>query len=447
MLPNPAVITPKVLVPATVSSDNGNVDQRLANTHRDMAAQAINPSALRKAHDTWAQDDNARLPLSQLSQYLLTEESVSIKGKSADYVASLEFLERTVKLAYEKSSCFRRLFNHAWADRLNNHHTRLSVAIGNTGQPALATALVLPDVLKRGQKPKYASAIGLSRLSNERAFLNLTVKALTQLPEHEPGHPRGPNPEYVNIILKEMGVHDSAQTDITVEQSQSQRKHQGAGSLALTQLMQRIGNNAETSSFSKTLRDQARAYLMTMANEHLALIEARGIPENHYLMQISAEEKKAAKQLPDVLMRLFHNVQGDESPMEILENLHAQNTKQNMFTYEINKFRTPVQMVAHRDGDCESFCNLFQLLGSAAQIKNMTQKHMEGEMRIRRPDQFADSVAGVRGESLLMARHSILQLDDGEHRQYFDPVFGQQVDPHYYGRDPDRYLLKGQSQP
>jgi hypothetical protein len=154
-----------------------------------MAAQAINPSTLRKAHDNLAVDHHPRLPVSQLSEYLLMPDALTVKGKSEQHVAALEALDRTVKSAYEKSPSFRRLFNHAWTSRLRDQQARHSINAGGGSQHSSASELTLPDVLKRSPKPRYESAIGMSRLSDERAILNATVRALTQLPDQEPGHP------------------------------------------------------------------------------------------------------------------------------------------------------------------------------------------------------------------------------------------------------------------
>ncbi|MCF5166478.1 PipA/GogA/GtgA family type III secretion system effector, partial [Pseudomonas congelans] len=341
MFPNPAVITPKVPVQAAVNrADLHSIDQRLAMTHRDMAAQAMNPSALRKAHDNIALDDSPRLPLSQLNQYLLKAECLSIKGKSSGYIAALEFLDRSLKLAYDKSPSFRRLFNHAWVERLNNAQSRYAISI--LGNEQLGSGgLELPDVLKRGPKPKYVSAIGLTTLSNERAVLEATVKALTQLSDHEPGHPRGANPEYVNIILKEMGIRDSAQTEHNFEQAKPKPLQHSPGSLALHQITKRFGNNINVPTLGEGFKDKAKIHFTNVAQENLVLINQRGSPKNTYLAKVAYEEKRAASLLPDLLIRLFQSVQGSENPMEILEKLSFQTAKQRMFSYNIEKSRNP----------------------------------------------------------------------------------------------------------
>lgn len=168
MFLNPAAITPNTPASAKLSNtDTINPDQRLAETHRDMAAQAINPSALRKAHDDVAVDYHVRLPVSQLSEYLLKPEALNVKGQSDKHVAALEALNKTVKSAYEKSPSFRRLFNHAWDSRLRDHQARYSLAAGDGSPQPSASELKLPDVLKRGPKPRYDSAAGMS---SEQAF-------------------------------------------------------------------------------------------------------------------------------------------------------------------------------------------------------------------------------------------------------------------------------------
>lgn len=202
MFPNPAIKAYKAVAEPTLGTPvHRDTDQILADNHRDMRTQAKHPSTLRKRYDHSAIDDHQRLPLSQLTEYLLTADSLKASGASQAHRAALECLSRTVTSAYEKSPCFRRLFNQAWVARLHDPQARSCLAIGNGEPHSEVPALSLPDVLKRGPKPKYETAAGPSSLSDKRAVLNSTVKVLTQLPDTEPGHPRGPNTEYVNIIL------------------------------------------------------------------------------------------------------------------------------------------------------------------------------------------------------------------------------------------------------
>lgn len=443
MFPIPALITRNAPAQATLSNpENHSVDQSLASIHRDMADQAMNPSGLRKIHDNAAFDDHSRLPLSQLTEYLVSADSLKPNGKSTEHMAALEVLDKTVKSAYEKSPCFRRLFNLAWVDRLNDQHARVPISIVDRGKQESSSELALPNVLKRGPKPKYESAIGLSRLSDERAVLNSVVKSLTQLPDQEPGHPRGPNPEYVNIIIKQMGIRDSAQTGLATDQVKPKSINQGPAAAALNQVMLRLSNSAGASYPGKVLKEKARNHLNEVVAQHMALMDERAVPRSPYLAQIAREERQAAQQLPDLLMRLFRGVDGEENPIKILEKLSAENFQQKMFAYRIDKFRSPIQMVANRDGDCQSFCNLYKMLGEAAQIKDISQLDMEGKMRVRCSSPSPRVSGAQPGESFSMARHSILKLNDSQHSYYFDPVFGQQVDPNFYGQDPDRYFLK-----
>lgn len=441
MFPNPAVITRNSLALATLSnSDNRSVDQDLASVHRDMADQAQNPSALRKAHDNAAFDDHSHLPLSRLTEYLVNADSLRVSGKSTEHIAAFEVLDRTVKSAYEKSPCFRRLFNFAWADRLNDQKARVSISVVDQSKQESSSGLALPDVLKRGPRPKYESAIGLIRLSDERAVLSSVIKLLTQLPESEPEHPRGPNPEYVNIILKQMNLRDSAQTGLATDKVKPVSISQGPAAAALNQVMLRLGNSTGASSPGKVLKEKVRTHLNEMVAEHMALMEERAAPTNLYLAHIARQERQAAQQLPNLLMRLFRSIDGGENPVKILEKLSAENFQQKMFAYRINKFRSPIQMVANRDGDCQSFCNLYKMLGEAAQIQNISQLDMEGPMHVQCSNPSPRVSGAQPGESFSMARHSILKFNDSQHNYYFDPVFGQQVDPDFYGKDPDQYF-------
>lgn len=271
--------------------------------------------------------------------------------------------------------------------------------------------------------------------------MSATVKALTQLPDQEPGHPRGPNTEYVNIILKEMGIRDSAQIEHAVEGSKPATTERPSAA-ALNQIMLRLGNNPGATSAGKEFKEKARNHLNKVAAEHLARIEERGTPRDPFLAQLAAQEKRASQQMPDLLMRLFRSVRGEETAIALLEKLAEQNVQQKMFAYRIDKYRDPVQMVEARNGDCQSFCTLFKMLGKAAQIEGIEQLNMEGKMQVELSNETPEIAGAAPGAKMLMARHSILQLNDGEQSRYFDPVFGKQVDPAFYGRDQARYLLR-----
>lgn len=402
-----------------------------------MATQAKNPSALRKAHDDLAIDHSARLPLSQLNDYLLTPGAQSGPG---EHTAVLAALNETLKAAYEKSPGFRRLFNHAWDQRLRKPEQRYSVEVGGKDQ-APASVLQLPDIFKRSPRAKYESAIGPARPSDERMLLNSVIKALTQSPDQEPGHPRGPNLEYVNIILKEMGKRDIAQTALNSSQASAAVSARPAAN-ALSHVMLGRGSASGLRAAAKNLRENAVAHFKEAANEHLALMNHRGVLRNPALRQLAQQERSAVEQLPMIFMRLFQNIQGEESPIELLSKLAEQNARQGLFAYRIDKFRSPQEMVDARDGDCQSFSRLFKMLGQAAGIQGLKRLDLEGEMTIRLSSTKPEIVGAAPGAQLVMARHTVLQLGEGEQRLYFDPVFGQQVDPDYYGIDQTRYLRR-----
>jgi hypothetical protein len=245
----------------------------------------------------------------------------------------------------------------------------------------------------------------------------------------------------VNIVLKEMGIRDIAQIAQAVEGAKPASITR-PGAAALNQVMLRLGNNPGATSPGKELKEKARNHLNDVAAEHLARIEQRGTARNPALAHMAAQEKRATQQMPDLLMRLFRNIQGDETQVERLEKLAEQNIQQKMFAYRIDKYRDPVQMVAARDGDCQSFCTLFKMLGQAARIEGIEQLNMEGKMHVELSGESPEIAGAAPGAKLLMARHSILQLNDGEQRHYFDPVFGRQVNPTFYGKDQARYLLQ-----
>ncbi|WP_231666940.1 PipA/GogA/GtgA family type III secretion system effector [Pseudomonas quasicaspiana] len=405
-----------------------------------MVAQFKNPSSLRKTHDNHAIDERGHLPLSQLRDYLLRQGALDTKGKSAEHRAALGALNETIMTAYQKSATFRRLFNQSWAIRLRNPSERCSVEIEGDLQSSPQPVLRLPDVLTRGSRPKYPAAHGLERASQERILLDQVVSQLTQLPEQEPGHPRGPNPEYVNIILKEMGKRDPAQIALPNQPAVIKNSAQDVSAkTSLKRLMLNIDSGASPSTTGKTFKDSARTHLNAFADRHLELIAQR--PNRRQLTALVREETQASKQLPEILMRLFGQVRGDEKPMALLEKIAAQNHRQQLFAYRVDKQRSPLEMINSRDGDCTSFARLFSLLGEAAGITGLELFSMEGEMHVQLSSQSPEIAGAKPGSALMMARHTILQRGEGEQREYFDPVFGRQVNPAWYGIDQNRYLM------
>lgn len=438
VLSRPSLATTSV---STATTGNVCQDQFLAGKHRDMVAQFKDPSSLRKTHDNQAIDERAHLPLSQLRDYLLKHDALDTKGKSAEHIAALGALNETIKTAYQKSATFRRLFNHSWATRLRTPSERCLVEIKGDLANVQESVLRLPDVLTRGPRPKYPAAHGLERASQERILLDQVVSQLTRLPEQEPGHPRGPNPEYVNIILKEMGKRDSAQVALPNQPAVVKNAAQDVSAKTLLKrLMLDLDSGANPSTPGKTFKDRARAHLKVFADRHLELIAQR--PGRHQFMELTRQETQASKQLPGILMRLFGQVRGDEMPMALLEKIAAQNNRQQLFAYRIDKQRSLLEMINSRDGDCTSFARLFSLLGEAAGITGLELFCMEGEMHVQLSSQNPEIVGAKPGAELMMARHTILKRGEGEQREYFDPVFGQQVNPAWYGLDQNRYLMR-----
>ncbi len=438
ILPRPGQTTASVNAPTT---GNASPDQFLAGKHRDMVAQLKNPSSLRKTHDNHAIDERGHLPLSQLRDYLLRQGALDTKGKSAEHRAALGALNETITTAYQKSATFRRLFNHSWATRLRTPSERCLVEIEGDLTNTQESVLRLPDVLTRGPRPKYPAAHGLERASQERILLGQVVSQLTQLPEQEPGHPRGPNPEYVNIILKEMGKRDPAQIALPNQPAVIKNSAQDVSAkTSLNRLMLNIDSGPSPSTTGKTFKDSVRTHLNAFAGRHLELIAQR--PNRRQLTALVREETQASKQLPEILMRLFGQVRGDEKPMALLEKIAAQNHRQQLFAYRIDKQRSPLEMINSRDGDCTSFARLFSLLGEAAGITGLELFSMDGEMHVQLSSQSPEIAGAKPGAALMMARHTILQRGEGEQREYFDPVFGQQVNPAWYGIDQNRYLMR-----
>lgn len=193
------------------------------------------------------------------------------------------------------------------------------------------------------------------------------------------------------------------------------------------------------------MRKNAKAHLKEWAKAKLLIIENRGAPANNYLAAITSKEMRALNALPELLMRFFQNVRGNETALELLKQLASQNVRRKLFAYDISKFREPVGMVIERGGDCRSFCSLYLLLAQAAQIPKVTQLNLDGEMDMPLPVIDPRSAGATEVASVRMANHSILKVGDGAHCCYFDPVFGQQVDPAFYGQDQSRYFRENSS--
>ena len=181
--------------------------------------------------------------------------------------------------------------------------------------------------------------------------------------------------------------------------------------------------------------------LEVMARERLNLIAERPKPFRPELRIKSAEDRQDAEMLPSILLRLVKDIEDDEKPLNLLKKIATQNFNQNIFSYRINKYRDPFDMVRHRDGDCSSFTQLFTILGRAAGIKNLSTVELSGDMKFTLSEK--PEIPNLRsGESVEFARHTILAIPDQDSNKklYFDPVFGCQVEPSHYGSDLNSYL-------
>lgn len=134
-------------------------------------------------------------------------------------------------------------------------------------------------------------------------------------------------------------------------------------------------------------------------------------------------------------------VNSDTGTVNILNSISSQNMQSKMISYNISRYCKPFEIVHLKEGDCTSFCELYNTLIQGCGLPLMELVHLE------RPFSFVMSkkcqVVNIEpGESVNFARHTILAFknEDGSDG-YFDPVIGKHVNPAYYGKSIDNYII------
>ncbi|MHC8403394.1 PipA/GogA/GtgA family type III secretion system effector [Pseudomonas sp. MDT1-17] len=431
-----------------------NCDQTLATRHSDMFEQWKNPSRLRKQYDLQALDDGPVFELSRLQEHLLVD--VSGADESKEIVCAKQILIETLILCYDKSSTFRRLYNHAFEASILNEGGRFTLELQpHTGDfqslfPLLADTKAPQKELHRIDTP-HSLSTGERACSPRRHWTEQLIASITGLPQREENHPRGPIQEYANIILTQTGRSSELAQEGAIETS-STLSPAPLGTRPLTLLTSRlIKSNLALKSGGQpkegNILKSVEAALAKASQARLDLIAKRPRLFHPELQRKTLEDRQNAQRLPGLLLQLVKGIADDESPLGILGQMAQQNFRQRIFSYRIDKYRDPFDLVRHRDGDCSSLAHLFALLGEAAGIQGITTKVLDTEMAFTLSEN--PEIPNLKGgQTVAFARHTILAVRDAEADTmvYFDPVFGCEVAPHYYGLALSSYLMKGRPQ-
>ncbi|CAM9276067.1 unnamed protein product [Ectocarpus sp. 12 AP-2014] len=415
-----------------------------------MLEQLKNPSALRKEHDLQAIEDGPIFELSRLQEYLLADKAD--KNDSEGITKAKQALNETLVHCYEKSPTFRRLYNHSVKTAILDIGGRYTLELEPQGKNSRRPLPVLIDT-KAPQKEKHISATSYRSTTGERlssSKRNLTeqlVSSITRLPNREENHPRGPVQEYTNIILKEIGQHYEPMMVSSIEmflKSSTNTAETNSRSL-LTSILAKDSLALKNSASPKgeKIYKSVKEALEKISQERLESIAMRPRISHSELQSKAIEDRQNAKMLPSMLLRLVKDIKDDENPLRILEKMAQQNFRQNIFSYRIDKYREPFDLVRHRDGDCSSLARLFSTLGKAAGIESINTVELDGKMDFTLSEK--PEIPNLKGgQTVEFARHTILAVHNTktETTSYFDPVFGCEVDPSHYGSDLSKYLIK-----
>ena len=193
---------------------------------------------------------------------------------------------------------------------------------------------------------------------------------------------------------------------------------------------------------ARAVRQKARENLDRIAADRSQAIRSREVPRwDTALTRKKNEEWNQAQKFAGFYHALFSKVTGSESPMELLAKLARENEALQQFSYRSDKKRDPFDMVTERDGDCESYANVFKMLAETAGVEGLAYHHFEAPMSFTAAD--IPGGGSQLGNSIDFARHTILACRGADGRvEYFDPVFGRQIDPEHYGKDVDLYLKR-----
>ncbi|MGL4747756.1 MAG: PipA/GogA/GtgA family type III secretion system effector [Shewanella sp.] len=196
--------------------------EALPNKFHDIPEHKNEPSKARLSHDQKAIKESKCLNAVQIYDYLISGEGGIDPDKDIDEDDLFDcqrVMSSTLEDAYDLSSTFRRLFNYAYDNGLNDVRERWLLGAGEEFG-ATVTKEQISDAGGRKvicmnvdePKDKYACISGEYQFDIERSIIHEVVHALTLFVDKEDDHPRGPVVEYTNIILKEMGNKSPART-------------------------------------------------------------------------------------------------------------------------------------------------------------------------------------------------------------------------------------------
>ncbi|KAJ3634443.1 hypothetical protein Zmor_019076 [Zophobas morio] len=197
----------------------------LAAQFPDLNEQLKNPDPLIVAHDQSAIDDLNHYLKDEhkIIDFLFKSNIVYTNSENNGYIDLIKLntvfnavysgLKDNITFAYRKSPTFRRLFNYARNQELQNEEKRWGIKI-QLGPPIFSVKenngvkrSKLLVIYAEENQLYYQSGPCLVPFSKERSNLREVVKVLTLFTDNvSEAHPRGPVVEYTNIILKEMNL-------------------------------------------------------------------------------------------------------------------------------------------------------------------------------------------------------------------------------------------------
>ncbi len=412
--------------------DDQHTDARLAAQYPDLRLQLQQPSLARHQFDANAPEHEKILESGRLTEYFFSQHTLcSINHQTLPFLASYEGYATLLRDAYDKSPTFRRLFNFAAKQQLNDDAQRCALNI----DPALASTKPHSTQLPINAEDHphfYPSEKGQQISDRQRTGMTLLLPILTRLPVREAGHARGPIIEYTNIILKEMGNTSPACIRLLNEDDPAGLKKTSA-----SQAMRTILNStlSPAERISKRLDEQA--------NKRRNLLKNRNNPV--VLQSLSLRSKmwqdiRAIDNYRTTLLPLLATQKNGETTLQSLEKIAIQNQETMTFRYNISKKRDPFEMITDKNGDCTSFCQLYMALAEACDLRPLDLYSLDRPFSFQLSDP-AEITGAAPNQQMTFASHTILRLqqEDGT-IAYFDPVLGKSVNPDHYGDSLATYL-------
>jgi hypothetical protein len=194
-------------------------NQELAGLHPDLNVQETKPSKMRLHHDIVAVNADRKLDPSNVFDAIFSGPALpEFGGKDVKkvinnhYEVGRNIMGGVLEKAYESSTTFRRLFNHAYENELRFPANRwLLDVMSNAGASWERGRKFVAMGFDISMNNYHADGV-LARSSVQRILMHEIIHAMTYFTDYELMNSRGPIVEYTNIILKEMGLTDVART-------------------------------------------------------------------------------------------------------------------------------------------------------------------------------------------------------------------------------------------